>query len=84
MFAPRSARVARWLLMHAAEPFTQRQIARATDMTEGFVSRIVSRLDHEGVGPRRVAEFMSGTTDDEIQSDVVGFVKALLDRCGFV
>ena len=48
MFAPKSARVARWLLIHAAEPFTQRQIARATDMTEGFVSRIVSRLEHEG------------------------------------
>lgn len=47
-FAPKSARVARWLLIHAAEPLTQRQLARATDMTEGFVSRIVSRLEHEG------------------------------------
>ena len=41
-------------------------------------------LDHEGVGPRRVAEFMLGTTDDEIQSDVVGFVKALLDHCALL
>ncbi len=47
-FAPKSARVVRWLLINDGELLTQRQIARATDMTEGFVSRIVSRLDHEG------------------------------------
>ena len=47
-FAPKSARVVRWLLIHPAEPLTQRQIARATDMTEGYVSRIVTRLEHEG------------------------------------
>ncbi len=38
-------------------------------------------LDHDGVGPRRVAEFLQGGQDDEIQADVVGFVQALLDRC---
>lgn len=36
-------------------------------------------LDHGGVGPRRVAEFLQGGPDDEIQADVVGFVAALLD-----
>ena len=36
-------------------------------------------LDHEGIGPRRVAEFLKGASDDEIQADVVGFVAALLD-----
>lgn len=44
VFAPKSARVARWLLMHPEHAFTQREIARATGMTEGFVSRIVARL----------------------------------------
>lgn len=44
VFAPKSARVARWLLMHAGQAVTQRELARATDMDEGFVSRIVSRL----------------------------------------
>ncbi len=39
-------------------------------------------LDHDGIGPRRVAEFVQGGTDDEIQADVVGFVSALLRRCG--
>jgi len=36
-------------------------------------------LDHDGVGPRRVAEFLQGGPDDEIQADVVGFAAALLD-----
>lgn len=39
-------------------------------------------LDYEGVGPRRVAEFLRGGPDEAIQADVGGFVKALLDRCG--
>jgi hypothetical protein len=36
---------------------------------------------HDGVGPRRVAEFLKGEPDDEIQADVVGFVRALLEAC---
>ena len=39
-------------------------------------------LDHNGVGPRRVAAFLTGGPDDAIQADVVGFVSRLLDRCG--
>ena len=38
--------------------------------------------DHDGVGPRRVAEFILGIPDDEIQAEVVGFVRELLNRCG--
>jgi hypothetical protein len=38
-------------------------------------------LDHNGIGPRRVAEFLHGGPSDDIQADVVGFVKSLLDRC---
>ena len=38
-------------------------------------------LDYEGVGPRRVAEFLQGGPNADIQADVAGFVKALLDRC---
>ena len=37
--------------------------------------------EHDGVGPRRVAEFLSDAPDDNIQADVVGFVGQLLDRC---
>jgi hypothetical protein len=39
-------------------------------------------VDHEGIGPRRVAEFQTGGPDDVIQADVVGFVRQLLQRCG--
>ena len=48
IFAPMSSRVARWLLIHPDKSFTQREIARGTAMSEGFVSRIVSRLEQEG------------------------------------
>lgn len=44
-FAPKSARIARWLLMNPETPATQREIALATQMDEGFTSRIVSRLE---------------------------------------
>jgi len=46
-FAPKSSRVARYLLMHPDEAVTQREIARATGVSEGFVSRIVRRLEEE-------------------------------------
>lgn len=47
IFAPKSARVVRWLLENHGRALTQREIARATDMTDGFVSRIASRLEDE-------------------------------------
>ena len=48
LFAPKSSRVIRWLLIHPDKSFTQREIARSTGTDEGFVSRIVSRLEREG------------------------------------
>jgi len=48
VFAPKSARVVRWLLAHQGLAATQRELARATDMSEGFVSRIVARLQGDG------------------------------------
>lgn len=36
--------------------------------------------DPDSVGPMRVAEFVTGSPDDEIQADVVGYVQALLNR----
>lgn len=35
--------------------------------------------DHDGIGPRRVAEFCTGGAEDSIQADVVGFIGQLLD-----
>lgn len=36
----------------------------------------------EGVGPRRVADFVHGAPNPALQADVVGAVRALLARCG--
>jgi hypothetical protein len=47
VFAPKSSRIARWLLMHPTEAMAQREISRATDVSEGLVSRVVSRLEEE-------------------------------------
>lgn len=46
-FAPKSSRIARWLLMHPAQSMAQREISQATDVSEGLVSRVVSRLEEE-------------------------------------
>ncbi|MBI5544972.1 MAG: helix-turn-helix domain-containing protein, partial [Deltaproteobacteria bacterium] len=47
LFAPKSSRIVRWLLIHAGEHLSQRELARATGLDEGFVSRLVARLAKE-------------------------------------
>lgn len=47
VLAPKSARVARWLLMHPAHAISQRELARSTALGEGFVSRIIARLEQD-------------------------------------
>lgn len=37
--------------------------------------------EHDAVGPRRVAMFLSGGPNEEVQADVVGHVAALLAAC---
>lgn len=39
-------------------------------------------FDPDGVGPRRVAEFMYRSPNQEIQADVAGFFRELLRKCG--
>ncbi|MCP5069850.1 MAG: hypothetical protein GY946_25055 [bacterium] len=48
-FAPKSSRIARWLLMHPMEFLTQREIAKATHTDEGYTSRIVGKLEDDGL-----------------------------------
>jgi len=49
VFAPKSSRITRWLLMHPAESVTQREIASATDSDEGYTSKIVRKLETDGL-----------------------------------
>lgn len=49
VFAPKSSRIVRWLLLHPNQPLSQREIARATNTDEGYTSRIVSKLDTAGL-----------------------------------
>jgi hypothetical protein len=48
-FAPKSSRVARWLLMHPGHSMTQRELGQATEMDEGYTSRIVAKLEADGL-----------------------------------
>jgi hypothetical protein len=43
-FAPKSSRLARWLLVHPNASFSQRELARHTELAASQVSRLVARL----------------------------------------
>jgi hypothetical protein len=47
VFAPKSSRVVRRLLIQPSKYVCQREIARATGLDEGFVSRLVIRLEKD-------------------------------------
>lgn len=59
-FAPKSSRIARWLLMHPNQPVTQRELALSTGVSEGLVSRVVSRLEEEHYVARERAGLLRG------------------------
>jgi hypothetical protein len=47
LFAPKSSRIAHWLLLHPERAFAQRELSQAVGMGEGFVSRIVRGLEEQ-------------------------------------
>jgi hypothetical protein len=47
LFAPKSSRIARWLLVEPARAFSQRELAKASGLDEGFTSRIVRQLEEQ-------------------------------------
>ena len=52
IFAPKSARLVRWLLIHSEEQFTQRDLVQGTGLSKGLVSRLVRRLGEQGLVDR--------------------------------
>jgi DNA-binding MarR family transcriptional regulator len=63
VFAPKSARIARWFLMKPEQVFTQRELAKSSGLDEGFTSRIVRHLEEQQLvkrdanGAVKVADF---------------------------
>ena len=63
VFAPKSSRIARWLLVEPDRAFSQRELAKASDLDEGFTSRIVRQLEEQQLvardqnGAVKVADF---------------------------
>lgn len=47
VFAPKSSRIARRLLMEPEREFTQRELAKAAGLDEGFTSRIVRHMQQQ-------------------------------------
>ncbi len=48
-FAPKSSRIARWLLIHPESYFTQRELSHYTGMDEGYTSKVVKKLEEIGL-----------------------------------
>ena len=48
VFAPKSSRVARQLLLDPQRRYTQRELSTVTRLGEGFISRIVRRMEGDG------------------------------------
>jgi hypothetical protein len=63
LFAPKSSRIARCLLIEPERAFSQRELAKASGLDEGFTSRIVRQLEEQqlvsrcSTGAVKVAEF---------------------------
>jgi hypothetical protein len=51
-FAPKSARIARRLLIDPHRSFRQQELARETGLDDGFTSKIVRRLEEDGLVER--------------------------------
>ena len=63
LFAPKSSRIARCLLIEPSRAFSQRELAKVSGLDEGFTSRIVRQLEEQrlvardSAGAVKVADF---------------------------
>ncbi len=53
LFAPKSSRIIRQLLIESSHAFTQRELTKDTGVDEALVSRLVRELEREAQNPRR-------------------------------
>jgi len=58
LFAPKSSRIVRQLLLEPDRGFTQRELSKATGLDEGYTSRIVRRLEEIGLLVRDDKSFL--------------------------
>ena len=65
VFAPRSSRIVRQLLIEPGRALHQRELARVADLDEGFTSRIVRKLEADGL-VERDAEGALHVTDPDL------------------
>ena len=52
LFAPKASRIARVLLLEPEIAMTQQDLVRATELTKGYVSKVISRMEHAGLVQR--------------------------------
>jgi len=71
LFAPKSSRIVRWLLMNetARRTLTQRDLARLTGMDAGFTSRILCGLEESGLISRDAASGTIRVVDHDLLLD---------------
>ncbi len=66
VFAPKSARIARLLLIEPERAFSQRELAKASGLDEGFTSRIVRQLETQRLVTRAASGAVSVTNFDNM------------------
>jgi hypothetical protein len=66
LFAPQSSRIARHLLIEPHRSFTQRELSKATGLDEGYTSRIVRRLERDGLVVRDDQSSLRANDPDQL------------------
>ena len=66
VFAPKSSRIARYLLLNTDRGFTQRELSQITGVDEGHASRIVRRLEQERLIVRDKQGLLNITDSNEL------------------
>lgn len=69
IFAPKIARLARWFLVHPNQPIGQRELARETQLDEGYVSHAIARMREAGYVLRDERKLLSVRNPEGLLDD---------------